>query len=573
MDAVGMPLSYRNWEPLTEKPIQNILKAYGKVWRCFREIGGITVKRNKWMILALGLALAMPTNAMAYTMPETVRVGLESVCKNAASARIGAGELLIGMAEDGDFTEGGSISSSGSYTVSAAGSNYLALDTKMDCRDALELAEDLEDEGFTAYATYLVDEYWTVYVSGSSAAEVEDAAGEDTSRVQNFPGFLLTGEDTHILLPEGAALMGTTQEDTINLNGKRYRGAMTFAVNGSALTAINIVDLEEYLYGVVPAEMPASYEQEALKAQAVAARTYAITKLGAHMSSGYQLCDTTACQVYNGYSGEAAASTKAVDATRGEIVCYQGQPIEAVFSASTGGYTENSENVWGTKVAYLRAVPEIAEYGDNAWTKTLTLEQLDALLRQKGENIGSAEDIVIKKISSGGRVQELQIVGSSGTKTLTKEEIRTYFSGACGSLPSKMFTINGRGGAISADGAGSAIRQSIPAAAKSGSLLEAVQENGIIVKTENTLATLNGKKLQPELVQESSQPITSVQDGDYAEYSVSFSTVQNGKFIFEGVGNGHGAGMSQKGAQGMAQMGYSYEEILSHYYTGITIED
>lgn len=528
------------------------------------------MKRNRWILLALGLALAMPANVMAYTVPETVRVGLESVCKNAASASIGAGELRIGMAEDGDFDEGGTITSNSSYTVRVAGGEYIAIDAEMDCRDALRLAEDLIDEGFAAYAAYLDGEDWTVYVAGASADEVEDAAGEDASRVRNFSGFLLAGDDVPVILPEDAAIMGTGTADTFNLNGKRYRGALGFVKNGSSFTAVNIVALEEYLYGVVPAEMPQSYETEALKAQAVAARTYAMTKLGAHTGSGYQLCDTTACQVYNGYSGEAASSTKAVDATAGEIACYQGQPIEAVFSASTGGYTENSENVWNNKVAYLRAVPEIAEYGDNTWTRTLTLDELDELLDKKGESIGSAEDIVIKKLSGGGRVQELQIVGSRGTKTLTKEDIRTYFSAACGSLPGKMFTINGKGGEIGIYGTEALVKQTT---AKSGSLLAAVQEKGIIVKTEEDLASLNGKKLQPEVAQEGGKATISANRGDYEEYSVSISTVKNGKFVFEGIGMGHGVGMSQKGAQAMAQLGYSYEEILCYYYTDITIED
>ena len=323
---------------------------------------------------------------------------------------------------------------------------------------------------------------------------------------------------------------------------------------------MNIIGLEEYLYGVVPSEMPKSYDAEALKAQAVAARTYAMTKLGAHPGSGYQLCDTTACQVYKGYSNEADATTAAVDATAGEVACYNGSPIEAVFSASTGGYTESSENVWNTAVPYLRAVPEPGEYGDNSWTKTLTLDELTALLQAKGENIGTAKDIVITKLSTGGRVQELQIVGTSGTKTLTKEAIRTYFSSACGTLPSKMFTINGKGGTVTGGTSTSA----------KGGLLSAAARQGIVAKTEGALSYLNGKKLSVDV--DAAQPAQNTDSGAYAVYNVSISTVANGKFVFSGSGSGHGVGLSQKGAQGMAQMGYDYKEILCHYYTGITIE-
>ena len=297
-----------------------------------------------------------------------------------------------------------------------------------------------------------------------------------------------------------------------------------------------------------------------------------MTKLGAHTGSGYQLCDTTACQVYKGYSNEASSTTAAVDATAGEVACYNGSPIEAVFSASTGGYTENSENVWYAAVPYLRAVPELGEYGDNSWTRELTLNELTDLLNAKGEGIGTAKDIVITKLSTGGRVQELQIVGTNGTKTLTKETIRTYFSSACGSLPSKMFTINGKGGEVGQhSGAASMTTQTT---VKRG-LLAAVSSKGIIAKTEGALSYLNGKNLSVEVeaAESAGKPSVSVDNSDYEVYSVNISTVKNGKFVFEGVGVGHGVGLSQKGAQYMAQLGYDYEDILHHYYTGITIED
>jgi stage II sporulation protein D len=297
-----------------------------------------------------------------------------------------------------------------------------------------------------------------------------------------------------------------------------------------------------------------------------------MTKLGAHVCSGYQLCDTTSCQVYKGYSNEADTTTAAVDATEGEVACHNGSPIEAVFYTSSGGYTENSENVWWATVPYLRAVPEIAEYGDNTWTKELTLDELTALLETKGAGIGRAKDILITKLSTGGRVQEMQIVGTAGTKTLNKETLRTYFSGACGSLPSKMFTINGKGGEIGQYGGEVNKTENTPA--KTGGLLAAAASKGIIAKTDGVLSHLNGKKLSVDVeVSNSSKPSVSVSNSDYEVYSVNISTVKNGKFLFEGVGVGHGVGLSQKGAQAMAQMGYDYEEILKHYYTGITIED
>ena len=531
------------------------------------------LKKKIASLMACSMLLATaPGEAMAYTVPETVRVGLESVCKNATSASIGVWDLYVGILWDDEFEEGGKITSDGTFTAKTATGEFVMIESEMYLEDAMELAKELTDMGYDAYAYYLLDQEWSVAVKDASLAEVEDAADHHASE-KSFEGFTVSGGEVNLLLKEDAVLMGGNVDDTFKLNGNPYRGMLTFSVTDSAMTAVNVIDLDEYLYGVVPSEMPRSYEKEALKAQAVAARTYAMTKLGAHTDSGYQLCDGTNCQVYKGYSNEADTTTAAVDDTEGEVACYNGNPIEAVFSSSTGGYTENSENVWWATVPYLRAVPEIAEYNNNAWTRELTLDELSDLLETKDEGIGKAEDIVITKLSTGGRVQEMQIVGTAGTKTLDKETIRTYFSGACGSLPSKMFTINGKGGEIGQHGAEIAAKTEIPV--KSGGLLAAAADKGIIAKTDGTLSHLNGKKLSVdvEVSDAAAKQTVSVDNSDYEVYSVNISTVKNDKFVFEGVGAGHGVGMSQNGAQAMAQMGYDYEEILKHYYTGITIED
>ena len=335
------------------------------------------------------------------------------------------------------------------------------------------------------------------------------------------------------------------------------------ALYGLADLAPLDTELEEYVAGVVAAEMPAAFPEEALKAQAVAARTYQVRQMQA---AGSRAVLYDVGQAYlseaeqkekwgEGYALYAGKIHSAVRATAGEIMTYDGEPILAAFHAQSGGRTEDAAHVWNTAVPYLRAVPEPGEYGDNSWTKTLTLDELTALLQAKGENIGTAKDIVITKLSTGGRVQALQIVGTSGTKTLTKEAIRTYFSSACGTLPSKMFTINGKGGTSTS---------------AKGGLLSAVARQGIVAKTEGALSYLNGKKLSVDV--DAAQPAQNTDNEAYTVYNVSISTVANGKFVFSGSGSGHGVGLSQKGAQGMAQMGYDYKEILCHYYTGITIE-
>lgn len=527
-------------------------------------------------VLAGAVCMNMPQAAFAYDVPEMIEVGLESVCKNATSASIGSSQLAVGTLKNDKFREDGTISSSGGFTAKMVRGEVIRITDSMSQKEAEDLAYSLCRTGFDASCGYLGNDDWTVYVQNSSRSEVESASKKSAERISSFNGICLSGGGENLLMVSNDVDYGFSgTDDTFTINGKQYRGCLRFAVNGTVMTAVNVVDLEEYLYGVIPAEMPVSYGEEALKAQTLAARTYAMTKLNAHKGSGYELCDTINCQVYKGYSGENSKTNAIVDETEGEIICYNGTPIEAVFSASTGGYTENSENVWNSVVPYLRAVPEVGEYGNNTWTKTLTLSQLDSLLSAKGENIGSAQDIVITKISTGGRVQEMKIVGTSGSVTLTKENIRTYFSGACGSLPSKMFTINGKGGDPSS-GSRSVQRQATKSSS-TGSLTSSAAANGITAKTEGTLSAMNGKNLKLDGLSvsentNSNQNTPVISTEDYQIYDVNISTVENGTFVFEGSGNGHGVGLSQNGAQGMAQQRYSYEEIIKHYYTGVTIE-
>ena len=549
---------------------------------------------KKWLcgIVCMGLLTGMAQPIFAYDTPETIKIGLVSVCKNATSATIGGNTLRIGFIQNDVFQESGTISSGNGFRVSAVQTEVIGVGQAMSQEEAKTLAYSLSKMQFDVALAYLGDQSWTVYVKNSSRFEIEQAMPGQKTETVSFAGILIEGgeQDCMIAQTVNYALGGAGTENTFMLEGKSYRGYLSFQLNGQRMTAINTVDLEEYLCGVVPAEMPASYAPEALKAQALSARTYAMTKISAHTDNGYALCDTIHCQVYKGYDVENAGVNDLVHQTEGEVICYQGTPIQAVFSASSGGYTENSEDVWTAPVPYLRAVPEVAgEYGDNSWTKTVTLSELDALVKSKGENIGNVTDIVITKLATSGRVQEMKIVGTSGDVTLTKENVRTYFSGACGSLPSKMFTINGKGGAQGVTGEQNQTtpEPTTPQTPQTtpNSLKESAEQYGVTAITQGTLSGINGntyqingsqaKTTQTNTTSTATNTTTPSQatNGTYAIYDVNISTIQNGTFVFSGNGNGHGVGLSQNGAQAMAQNGYSYIEILQHYYTGVTIEE
>ncbi|MBR1425535.1 SpoIID/LytB domain-containing protein [bacterium] len=141
----------------------------------------------------------------------------------------------------------------------------------------------------------------------------------------------------------------------ISTKGKWYRGKLMLKVSNGKLTVINDVDLEDYLKGVLPSEMPSSWEYEALKAQAIAARSYALANLGKQAKYGYDLKDNTEDQAYGGASAETSKTNKVIDETEGLVLTYDMKIISAYYSASAGGMTNTA--AWGSSLPYLHSVP------------------------------------------------------------------------------------------------------------------------------------------------------------------------------------------------------------------------
>jgi stage II sporulation protein D len=156
-----------------------------------------------------------------------------------------------------------------------------------------------------------------------------------------------------------ASVVPAQPDDTLSADGMPYRGVLEVRPGESGLTVINVINIEDYLKGVVPNELsPDSFPQlEALKAQAVAARTYVLRNRGGYAARGYDICATPSCQVYRGKSTERALSTQAVDETRGTTAAYQGALINALYTSTCGGHTETGANIFeGEDVPYLVGV-------------------------------------------------------------------------------------------------------------------------------------------------------------------------------------------------------------------------
>lgn len=197
-----------------------------------------------------------------------------------------------------------------------------------------------------------------------------------------------------------------------------YRGALR-ATSGDT---VNVLPLEKYLRGVVPLEMPVSWEPEALAAQAVAARTYAVNGRANPIAAHYQLCDTTTCQVYGGASAEHPASTAALKASKGEVLLFDGAPAFTQFSASNGGWSSAGS------VPYLaaRKDPYDAWSGNphTAWQTTVS----DGTIEKAFPGIGNLTRIRITKRDGngqwGGRVVKIRLSGTGGTRTVTGPDFR-----------------------------------------------------------------------------------------------------------------------------------------------------
>ncbi|WP_202079265.1 SpoIID/LytB domain-containing protein [Caldalkalibacillus salinus] len=333
----------------------------------------------------------------------------------------------------------------------------------------------------------------------------------------------------------------TAHSEKVTMNGQRYRGEVEVAFNSSGtLVGINELPIEEYLYGVVPRELPpVPYgEIEALKAQAIAARTYALSNLGKRSQDGYDLLPTPSDQVYGGYESEHPLSTQAVQESRGVVATYDGQLITTVYSSTSGGYTANNEDVWSTgEVPYLRGVPD-AERGqaiDNVpsldvfknhanptslraekdgdyesdwsryhrWTYEWTMDEITEVLSDYyNQDVGEVYDINVTDRSNSGRVLEIEFVTENGTFYEQKDRVRWA--------------------------------------------LKYVNSSGTHSVLRSTLF--------------------------YIEPVIDRPSKETVGFVTYGGGWGHGVGMAQTGAVGMAEKGYTVEEILKHYYRGIDIE-
>lgn len=209
-----------------------------------------------------------------------------------------------------------------------------------------------------------------------------------------------------------------------NDKGTRYRGKISVLMNKSGILLINELDIEDYLLGVLPCEMPESYHSEALKAQAVAARSYALANRMKHYSQGFSLCDSSDCQIYGGAEVERPKASAAVRDTAGLVAVFNGQVISAQYTGDCGGITAEGRQ------PYLQSVSDCDDKGidmcDNpqhTWSAAWNIADFENILKPHYPNLSGIKDIAIER-TSAGRPYLVKIKADSGDIEITASKLR-----------------------------------------------------------------------------------------------------------------------------------------------------
>jgi len=353
-------------------------------------------------------------------------------------------------------------------------------------------------------------------------------------------GNFLLGFDSsvgdYIMAPIGAGLKNSYSY----FGDVPYRGGFgAKRVNTNDITLINYIQMDEYLYGVVPCEMNKSWPVEALKAQAIVARNFAVVNINKFSHYGFNLDDTTNSQVYGGYKWEGPLSNQAVDETRGLTLKHETTLVNAFYHSNSGGFTENSENVYTAPLPYIKGVYDPFSIGapNDTWSLEYSKSFIENRLIELGYNIGSLKNFYVSEYTDQNRVYKAIFIGTNDHAILSKQDIR------------KAFGYN----------------------EIKSTLLKVVPDNSLVVtdgtefieKSPTTLTVISGDGT-----------VSTVSSDVYVSDGNKTSKIPNvaSKYVINGKGWGHGLGMSQWGAKNMAEQGFEFEQILTFYYTDTHIE-
>lgn len=363
-------------------------------------------------------------------------------------------------------------------------------------------------------------------------------------------------------------------------SGYKYRGGFQYHRRGGGnLTVVNVLELEDYINGVVCYEMGREWPLEALKAQAVCARTYVMKNLGKHDSYGFDICPSDSCQVYYGMGskrtdwGPSETSMQAVAETAGMVAKYSGKMAEVFYVSSFGGASEDAKNIWGTDTVneypYLRGVADPYEADLDSvnamspWTVTYTASQLTQQLQKAGLGVGTSVDRLELTYSELGNVIQAVVRWANGqSTTISASNIRNRFD-----VNSIRFTVNGatpNETAVPSQPSGSSdifVNDTGKLDSLDGKYV--ISGTGSVSRLDGTVYAISGAGSVSEVGGGGTTPVTPTGSGTV--------TVSGNTYVFSGGGWGHQVGMSQYGANAMARRGFSYDEIVEFYFPGVQV--
>jgi len=240
----------------------------------------------------------------------------------------------------------------------------------------------------------------------------------------------------------------------LKVNGKGYRGLVEFYPQDKGVLAVNELPLEDYLVGLINCEISSLWPIEAVKAQAVIARSYAIYQKDVRKNALYHLESSVMDQVYNGVDIEDSRAARAVSETAGEVLVFAGGVIQAFYHSNCGGHTEAAVNVWGANLPYLQGVD--CKYCINTpparWEQSVPLRKIEAQLKSAGYQVGAVKEIKAGKVNNSGRIQNLTLVTSKGDSQITAVNFRKAIGYAV--IKSTNFSLRQRGDDMIFNGSG-----------------------------------------------------------------------------------------------------------------------
>ncbi|MDI9594800.1 MAG: SpoIID/LytB domain-containing protein [Atribacterota bacterium] len=381
----------------------------------------------------------------------------------------------------------------------------------------------------------------------------------------------------------------TTQgKGFILVNNRPYRGSLTLKNIQGHLIVINHLYLDDYIRGTIKMEINPHWPEEAVKAQIVAARTYAVKNLSRHHDQGCDFCASSHCQVYGGVNAEDPITNKLIDSIKGLILTYQNQPAGVCFHSESGGYTDSALNVWGRSVPYLVSVesPWESDSPHAQWELEISSEELARSLQRAGFIQGSIVDVQVQPNSGSHRVREFLIQTTLKRYRIPASKVREALG--YDRLPSTYFELTPINKTMLPSRPTPKPKATpLPSTPISGNPGSDDKDPGyreMLDKDWNlddilTFLSLREQERQKSNSRKINQPSPSNPVEEFEEKEaleipdnpqITYRT--NSVYLFKGKGYGHGVGLSQWGARGMAMKGYSYQDILFHYFPGCEIK-